>query len=271
VIDRVVPTAFATAETAQATNGGGNPRLRGAFEEAGPDADRAASVATRCLLVSDVAAVRDAVTNALSARGVECVDPGTLAEGFEVVAGRLEGIRQESGAIDAVVIAFAGTGTGAAASGGPGSWQEILDQHAGITEDIQRDSTWIRVLADHTNDSGQRLRVVTITDATSAGGRSRAQASAQLSRPAHTATEHRMDAFAIALESGDAAARDAAAELTAHLLCSPDAAALSGAEMAVDAAWVGLRSHPAAAGTVTYGGPDIPDWLDAALQAVITG
>jgi hypothetical protein len=268
VIDRVVPTAFATAETAQATNGGGNPRLRGAFDEAGPDADRAAPAVSRCLIVSDVAAVRDAVTSALAARGVQCVDPGTLAGGFEVVAGRLEGILQESGPLDAVVIAFAGTGTGA--SSGGGDWQQILDQHAGITDDILRDSTWIRVLADHANDSGRSLRVVTVTDATSAGGRSRAQASAQLSRPAHTATDNRLDAFAIALESADAVARDAAAELAAHLLCTPDAAALSGAEMTVGPAWVGLRSHPAAAGTVTYGGPDIPDWLDAALQAVVT-
>jgi len=268
VIDRVVPTAFTTAETTQATNGGGNPRLRGTFEESGPDADRAASVVSRCLIVSDVAAVRDAVTAALGARGVECVDPGPLADGFEVVAGRLEGIRQEAGPIDAVVIAFAGTGTGT--SGGSGDWQQILDEHAGITDDIRRDSTWIRVLADHANDAGQSVRVVTITDATSAGGRTRAQAAAQLSRPAHTATEHRIDAFAIALESSDAAARTSAAELAAHLLCTPDAAALSGAELVADASWVGLRSHPNAAGTVTYGGPDIPDWLDAALRQVVT-
>jgi len=268
VIDRVVPTAFTTAEAAQATNGGGNPRLRGAFEDAAPDGDRATAVVSRCLIVSDVADVRGAVTGALAERGVACIDPGTLADGFEVVAGRLEGVLHESGPIDAVVIALAGTGSGT--SGGADDWQQILDEHADITDDIRRDSTWIRVLADHANDSGQRFRVVTITDATTAGGRSRAQAAAQLSRPAHTATENRIDAFAIALESKDAAACAAAAELAAHLLCTPDAAALSGAEMAAGAAWVGLRSHPTAAGTVTYGGPDIPDWLDAALRAVIT-
>ena len=79
-----------------------------------------------------------------------------------------------------------------------------------------------------------------------------------------------VDAFAIALESSDAAARTSAAELAAHLLCTPDAAALSGAELVADASWVGLRSHPNAAGTVTYGGPDIPDWLDPALRQVVT-
>jgi hypothetical protein len=266
VVDRVVPVAFATAEAAQATNGGGNPRLRGVFDEAGPDGHRVRGTAHRCLIVSDVAAVRDAVADALAERGVECVDPGTLAEGFEPVAGQFAGIVQEAGSIDAVVIALAGTG----ASGGSGDWQEILDAHAGITDDIHRDSTWIRVLADHANDMGQSLRVVTITDAKSAGGRSRAQASAQLSRPAHTATENRLDAFAIALESTDVTARTAAAELTAHLLCTPDAAALSGAEMVADAAWIGLRSHPTAAGTVIYGGPAIPDWTDGALRRVVT-
>jgi len=272
VIDRIVPVAFATAEAAQATNGGGNPRLRGTFEEAGPDADRPGAAVRTCLLVSDVAPVRDAVAESLAARGVECVDAGTDLDGFETVAGRLEGIVQESGPIDAVVIAFSGTGRSGASGGigASGDWQQILDEHAGITDDIRRDATWIRVLAEHANDSGQSIRIVTITDATSAGGRSRAQASAQLSRPAHAATEDRVDAFAIALESADAAARASAAELAAHLLCSPETAALSGAELVADTAWVGLRSHPAAAGTVTYGGPDIPDWLDPALRAVIT-
>ena len=48
------------------------------------------------------------------------------------------------------------------------------------------------------------------------------------------------------------------------------ALALSGAELVAAESWIGLRSHPKAAGTVTYGGPEIPDWLDAALREVIT-
>ena len=133
------------AEAAQATNGGGNPRLRGAFEAAAPAEDRAPAAVSRCLIVSDVPTVRDAVVAALAARGIEHVDAGTPGDGFEVVAGRLEGILQESGPIDAVVIAFAGTGT----PGASREWQQILDEHEGITDDILRDSTWIRVLADH--------------------------------------------------------------------------------------------------------------------------
>ena len=219
-----------------------------------------------CLLVSDVAPVRDAVADALAARGVECVDAGTVLDGFETVAGRLEGIVQESGPIDAAVIAFVGhrqrlerrkTGSRSSTST-RGSPTTSAETRPGSACSPSTRTT-----------PGSRSGVVTITDATSAGGRSRAQASAQLSRPAHAATENRVDAFAIAVEAPDAAARASAAELAAHLLCTPDAALLSGAELVADAAWVGLRSHPAAAGTVTYGGPDIPDWLDAALRQVI--
>jgi NAD(P)-dependent dehydrogenase (short-subunit alcohol dehydrogenase family) len=266
VVDRAVPVAFATAEAAQATNGGGNPRLRGAFEEPSPAADRADAVAQRCLIVSDDASVRAAVTDALGARGVACVELGTVVEGFEAAAGRLAGIVQESGPIDAVVIALTGTTN----TGGSGDWQQILDEHAGITDAIRRDATWVRVAADHAVGTDGPMRVATITDASSAGGRSRAQAAAQLSRPAHAATEHRVDAFAIAVESADAGARVSAAELAAHLLCTPDAAALSGAELVATEEWIGLRSHPKAAGSITYGGPAVPDWLDGALQAVVT-
>jgi hypothetical protein len=210
--------------------------------------------------------VRTAVTDALAARGVACVEVGIIAESFEAAAGRLAGVAQESGPIDAVVVAL----TGSAASGGSGDWQQILDEHAGITEHIRRDATWVRAVADHASGTERPIRVVTITDATSAGGRSRAQAAAQLSRPAHAATDNRVDAFAIAVESADDAARGSAAELAAHLLCTPDAASLSGAELVATGDWIGLRSHPRAAGTITYGGPDIPDWLDDALRRVIT-
>jgi NAD(P)-dependent dehydrogenase (short-subunit alcohol dehydrogenase family) len=266
VVDRVVPVAFATAEAAQVTNGGGNPRLRGVFEEPSPAGDRAPAVVKTCLIVADDPSVRASVSDALGARGVTCVEVGTVADGFEATAGRLAGIAQESGPIDAVVIALAG----ATASGSPSGWQQILDEHAGITDHIRRDAGWVRAGADHAVSTDRPLRVVTLTDASSAGGRSRAQAAAQLSRPAHAATENRVDAFAIAVESPGAADRAAAAELAAHLLCTPDAASLSGAELVATGDWIGLRSHPKAAGAITYGGPDIPDWLDDALRRVIT-
>jgi hypothetical protein len=110
---------------------------------------------------------------------------------------------------------------------------------------------------------------VTITDASTAGGRSRAQASAQLTRAARTATQERVAAFAVSQERTSPAAHRSAAELVGHLLASPDAVELSGAELVVADGWLGVRSHPRAGGSITYGGPDVPAWLDGALQALM--
>ena len=143
--------------------------------------------------------------------------------------------------------------------------------HAGIAPAIQRDATWVRAVADVAARTEQPLRVVTLTAAASAGGRSRAMAAAQLARSAHSATRQRVDAFAVAVESAAPAARTTAAELAARLVAGADGAALSGAELVVDADWLGLRSHPTVGGTVSYGGPDLPDWLDGAVRRIIGG
>jgi len=84
-------------------------------------------------------------------------------------------------------------------------------------------------------------------------------------------TEGRVAAFAIGTEASEHDTGDATAELVAHLLTHPDATALAGAELAVGAGWIGLRSHPRPIGTVTYGGPGIPEWLDGTLREVIAG
>jgi hypothetical protein len=53
------------------------------------------------------------------------------------------------------------------------------------------------------------------------------------------------------------------------LLGNPEARPLAGAELAVGAGWLGLRSHPRPIGSVTYGGPAVPGWLDSALREVV--
>jgi hypothetical protein len=111
--------------------------------------------------------------------------------------------------------------------------------------------------------------MVTLTDAATPGGRSRAQASAQLARVAAGATERRVAAFAIGTEASEHDTSDAAAALVAHLLGDPDATSLTGAELAVGAGWIGLRRHPRPVGTVTYGGPRIPEWLDSTLREIV--
>ncbi len=64
-------------------------------------------------------------------------------------------------------------------------------------------------------------------------------------------------------------ADQAASELAAHLLAHPDSAPLAGAELVVSDQWLGLRSHPRPIGTVTYGGPAIPEWLDGSLREIV--
>ena len=71
----------------------------------------------------------------------------------------------------------------------------------------------------------------------------------------------------ISCESPRPADRLAAAELAALVVARTDAAAaLSGAELCVGEGWLGLRSHPAPAWTVSFGGPDVPEWLDGVMR-----
>ena len=261
LLEAVVPAALAPAEAAQATNGGGIPRLGSVFDHAATPA----SAVARCVVATDVPAWGDALTGALTARGAECVSVGEdPATGFDTVVEQLSGV---AGPIDAVVVALAGNEALPASADLPG-WQQVLDEHAGITDLVGTDAAWVRAVADHSAATERPVRVVTVVDATTAGGRSRAQAAAQLARAAHGATSDRVDAFVIGVESAAASALRTAAELVAHL-ASGDAASLSGAELVVDADWFGLRSHPSPGGTLSFGGPAIPGWLDDALRDIV--
>jgi hypothetical protein len=113
------------------------------------------------------------------------------------------------------------------------------------------------------------VRLVTLTDAVTSGGRSRAQSAAQHARVAVKATDGRVTAFAVSLEAPEETAARTAGGLVAHLLDHPEAAALAGAELVVADGWLGLRSHPRPAGSVTFGGPSVPDWLDDTLREIV--
>ncbi len=262
LLDAVVPAAFAPAEAAQATNGGGVPRLASAFDGAAAPTSGAA----RCVVVTDVPAWGEALTEALTAAGAECVSLGDdPATGFDTAAAQLSAV---TGPIDAVVVALVGNEAIPASADLPG-WQQVLDEHAEITNLIGADAAWVRAVADHSAATDRPVRVVTVVDATTAGGRSRAQAAAQLARAAHSATSDGVDAFVIGVESAQASALQTTTALVAHLAIG-DAASLSGAELVADADWFGLRSHPNPGGSLTFGGPAIPGWLDGALRAIVT-
>ncbi len=264
-LPRVLDAATAllvSAEAEQATSGGSNPRLGALLHEATSQA--ATSEVRSCGIVSDRPAIASAVTAALGARGVTCdtISPPDPADGFAGAADALAAIAGRLGALDALVLALAG-GT---ASEAPG-WEGVLAEHDGIVGHLHTDAGWARAAADHTASTAHPMRLLTLADATTAGGRSRGQSAAQHARAARRATKDLLTAFAVSIETPDPGAP--LAELAAHLLCSPETPALSGAELVVGAGWLGLRSHPRPVGSLNLGGSELPGWFGDALRRLV--
>lgn len=269
--DTVVPTAFATAEAFQVSGGGMLPRLGTVFAAPTDEADGAVGAAHvgRCAIVTDDPSRAAPLRAALGARGVDVVDLENAASGFVGAAEALAAAGAQT-PVEAVVVAL-GSSASDGRSVATDAWDRILEEHGGIAEGILADAAWVRAVADYSAATDRPVRVVTITDATTAGGRSRAMAAAQLARAASGATDSRVGAFGIALEAATEGAAQGAAELATHLVSSADAASLSGAELVATADWIGLRAHPNVAGSVTYGGPELPGWLDGAVRRMIRG
>jgi NAD(P)-dependent dehydrogenase (short-subunit alcohol dehydrogenase family) len=266
VLDAVTRDALGPAEAAQASTGGSAPRFAGLFD--GSAAREGASGPGRsCVVVDGDRALAGSVTAALAARGVtahvvRAPEPGA---GFAGAAASLASVVEAAGPIDAVaVLPVVSRPAGATGEG----WETTLAEHAGLVGDIRSDAGWARAVADLAATTGRSVRLVTLVDACTAGGRSRAQAAAQLSRAASGATAGRVAAVAVAVETPVPGAEPTLAEVIAHLVGDPDAGALSGAELVVGPGWFGLRSHPRPGGSVTFGGPAVPEWLDGALREI---
>jgi len=264
VLEAVIPQAFATAEANQASSGGSNPRFGPIFLEPGP-AEVASKQVRSCAIVSDRPHLAASLTAALETRSVTCHHV-EVAQGFGNAAAALSSLVEVAGPVDAVVLAPSGRQGNDNSTEG---WERVLAEHRGIVEDIHVDSGWARAAADYASGAARPVKLVTLTDAATAGGRSRAQASAQLARAAAGATQGRVTAFAVSIESSEKRAGQPVGQLVAHLLANPESAELAGAELAVGDGWLGIRSHPRPIGSITYGGPDVPDWLDAALREII--
>ena len=266
VLDAVIPRAFAAAEAKQATQGGSNPRFGPIFDAPAPS-DASPGLVHTCAVVAESTRLAASLAATLEARSIKCL-PVPPGRDFGGAADALRAVVDGNGPVDGVVVALPGPArTGASAE----EWPGILSDHDGILDRLHADAAWTRAVADYAAREDRPVRLVTLTDAASPAGRSRAQASAQLARVAASATERRVDAFSVGLEALEGESGDAAAELVAHLLSHPDANALTGAELAVGDGWIGLRSHPRPTGTVVYGGPSIPEWLDGALQEIVGG
>jgi NAD(P)-dependent dehydrogenase (short-subunit alcohol dehydrogenase family) len=264
VLEAVMPRAFAKAESSQASAGGGNPRFGPIFDEPAPT-EVASTQVRSCAVVSDRPLLAGSITAALEARSITC-HPVEVAHGFAEAADTLSAVIEATGPIDAIVVALSGPQPTVASTDG---WERVLAEHREIVEHIHADAGWARATADYAARAARPVRLVTLTDATTTEGRSRAQASAQQARVAVGATEGRVMAFAASIEVPEEAACRAAGELVAHLFSHPEATALAGAELVIDAGWLGLRSHPRPIGSITYGGPAVPDWLDATLREIV--
>jgi hypothetical protein len=261
-----VERVLGPADAAQASTGGSNPRLAAA------DTADVPSKLRSCAVVSDRPEVAAAIATALEARSVAVtpvVIEGTTS-GFDAATRALAVAEERAGPLEAVILALAGRGPMTVPSTpGHADWQRILDEHDGIVGQVHTDAAWARAVTDLSAQAERPIRLVTLTDAVTAGGRSRAQSSAQLARAARRATDDRVSAFAVSVEAVGSEVQRAVGELAAHLATHPDAATLSGAELVVSRGWIGLRSHPRPSGSLSLGGTEVPDWFDDALRAVL--
>ncbi|HWC39309.1 MAG TPA: SDR family NAD(P)-dependent oxidoreductase, partial [Acidimicrobiales bacterium] len=208
VLEAVIPRAFATAESNQASDGGSNPRFGPIFDEPA-DTEAASAVARSCVLVTDRPQLAASLTAALEARSVTChrVD---VARGFGNAAEALSSVVEAAGPIDAIVVAPGGP---APADNAAVGWKQVLVEQRGIVQQIHTDAGWARAASDYAEAARRPVDLVTLTDARTSGGRSRAQASAQLARAAAGSTEGRVTAFAASIEASEATAGQPVGEL----------------------------------------------------------
>lgn len=258
VLEAVIPAAFTEAETTQTSGGAGNPRFGAIFDEPAPAGAEPGQVRS-CAVVTDRPGLGASLSAALEGRSITChgLDPG---QGFDAATKALGSV----GNVDAVVVAPSSQLLSDPQTDG---WEKVLAEHENIVDAIHRDAGWARAVADYSAAADRPVKLISLTDAATSGGRSRAQASAQLSRAASSTTEGRVTAFAAGIESSGE--ERSTSELVATLLTNPDSSALAGAELVVGSGWIGLRSHPRPTGSIVYGGPALPDWLDDTLREIV--
>lgn len=280
VLATVVPALLQPSELAQRTCGGSNPRIGDVFRSLGSAQAQPGAPGSTCLIVSEDTAAAAAVGAALGGWNVKAVGigergpfetPGRVPPGgLEAADATFSRVLHEHGPISAVIVI---TRDGWNQGSGPiPPWQEIIDSHRASADRVIHHAAWQRATARYAAASGRTVRVVHVSGARSAAGRTAAQAVAQLCRSANDSSpgpgvdSFSVDAFSVAMESDDARDLAAVGQLVARLACTEDGLGLRGAELVAARGWAGLLSHPAPAATITFGGPDIPGWADDALR-----
>ena len=104
-----------------------------------------------------------------------CKRPGRPGRGRHRGRGSVPPTR--SAPLDAIVVALVGHRLTASPDVG---WEHVLADHQGIVQRLHADAAWTRAAADYSASTDRPIRLVTLTDATTPSGRSRAQASAQV-------------------------------------------------------------------------------------------
>ena len=261
ILGATVPKAFVPAEARQISEGGSNPRFAALYEPSAP-APPASTGIRACLVVGD-GAWAGSVADALEACSVTChrVAPG---HGFPDAGAGWRGIADEHGPLDAIVLVREPEAPPSPAAGP--EWEQTLAAHAGMVRWLEDDAAWARAAADHAKETARAVRFVSLIGATHAGGRSRAQAAAQLARSAAESTAHRVCALSVSVEGSEVGTLG---QVGAYLATADEASGLAGAELVLGRDWFGLRSHPRPLGSITYGGPDLPYWFDDAIGDMV--
>ena len=230
VLNVVIPAAFVPAETAQETNGASNGRFESVFDETAPAPGPARPVR---------APVWSSPTTRGGSRRVRRVG-GAGRQGDrdrrECAGDRLRRCRRAAPAGRATRATLTGwwcSAPGRAERCRTPVGNRCSTSTQGSSTPSGATSAWVRAVSDHAGESDRPMRIVTVIDATTSGGRSRAQAAAQLARgaPRHRHPDRRLrdrrrDRRGLRYAS--------VSELAGYLVGADDTGALSGAEL-VDA------------------------------------
>jgi NAD(P)-dependent dehydrogenase (short-subunit alcohol dehydrogenase family) len=282
ILGTVMPVVLAPAEVQQRSGGGSNPRFGDVFSLPAI-APPASEISRTCLVISDDAAHASAISSALPAWGMRPVGPGgghpggshpsdgsmsDFHSGFDAAHAILQKAADASGPLDALIVV---SGIPASEGAGDGAdWLRLLAAQAPTTNHVKAHGAWLRAAARYARESHRSLRVVHVTRVGSGDGSPAAQSVAQMARSANDVElPESLGVFSVTVESTRDSDIAATGHVAARLVGADDAAALTGAELVIGPGWLGLRSHPEPAATISFGGPVIPAFVDEALQRVI--
>ena len=244
------------------------PPVRRALRRARAGRPRRRPPCASCAVVTDRAGAGRAVDGrARGARACAChtVAPGDVGVRFAGAADALASAAERLGPLDAVVVGARRPVAGhrRREPGGSGcspsttaSWTEL---HA--------DAGWARAVADHAAGADRRSgwsRSPTPPPPAAAAG---PRPSAQLARAARK--RHRGAGRRVRRQRRGRGRRRRSASSPPTCCAARTPPALSGAELVAGDGWFGLRSHPRPGGSISFGGPALPDWLDDALREIV--